>query len=488
MKKATKNIFSIVVLGLVIKTISLLYKIISTRMLGLEGIRIISIISPLLALALSLSSFQTHIVTNQNIASNIKTGKTKVSVILLSSLKITMTSSCIISIFILLSAPLYKIVYQDTFMYYPMILCIPLIFLANISGLMKAYLEAYNKFYYVYIANTVEMVFKILLTVGLLVIFSDVSIKLKVVYVFGAMLISESISLLILAFKLKGNINKTKLKTKTNKYELKMLKQALPLTIDSLISSFGAYIAPFVYYFALNKINVSTYDGTTYYALVCSYAIPLLICGQFPVMTIANVMFPSLAKNKDDNKSSSLFFEKSLVLGLAISIFTLVLCQNYAYETLMILYGDARSYDIVIFLAPIYFFLYLNPLFVSLLQARKKEKNLLYVTIFTQILNIIFIYLFSSNLLFNTTGYIVGISISGLIRFVILLILALRELKYKFSYKLIVYIVIIILYYIINYLNPTFITYVISTLVFFPLYLLLYFHSYKNKSEYHQAH
>lgn len=474
------SIILILILGLTIKIISLLYKIISTRLLGLEGMKIIAILSPILGLSLTLSSFQTGVVTNQNIASNIKSGKTKIRIILLSSLKITLTSSTIISILLLLSFPLYSLIYDDKTLYYLIILFIPLIFICNISSLIKAYLEAYNNFNYIYITNTIEMILKIILMIVVLSIFKNYSIKTKIFFIYIGIILSEISSLIILLKKLKRHINKDSLKTKTNKYELKVLKQAFPLTIDSLISATSSYIIPFIYYFALNKINISTNTGITYYTLVSNYAIPLLVCGQFPIMTIAKLNFPKFSKEIDDNKKCSNYFEKAFILSLFISTIVLILCIVYPYDTLNLLYGDTSSYKIVIYLAPIYFFLYFDPLFIMILQSRNKEKLLLYTTIICQILNIILVYFLTKNLLFNTSGYIIAISITSLIKFIILSITSIKIIRYKPSKKMLIFITICLIFFILNYNNPYYIFYIISTIVFFLLYLLLFYLFYKN--------
>ena len=127
-------------------------------------------IYPSLGLCLAISSLSIQSVCNQNIASNIIKKNTRVSIIMLSCLKITLLSSSLVSIFILFSFPIYKYIYNDSFIYYPLLLCIPLLFFSNTSGVMKGYLEANNEFNIYYLSNVIESIVKMALTITLLII------------------------------------------------------------------------------------------------------------------------------------------------------------------------------------------------------------------------------------------------------------------------------------------------------------------------------
>ena len=68
MKKKLTNIEVILVVGTIIKLLGLIYKILLTRILTIEGMRIMSLIFPTLSLVLCLSSLSISTVVNQNVA------------------------------------------------------------------------------------------------------------------------------------------------------------------------------------------------------------------------------------------------------------------------------------------------------------------------------------------------------------------------------------------------------------------------------------
>lgn len=469
-----KNIKYILILGIIIKVLGLLYKVITTRFLGLEGMRLISLITPSISLCLCLSSFSIQPVCNQNIASNLTTGKTKVSVILVSCLRITIITSSIVSIFMLLSFPIYKYIFQNSFIYFPLLASIPLIYISNYSGIIKGYLEANNIFKTTYLANLFENLTKIILTIVLLIIFKNKSLNFQVLIIFISLSLSEVSSAIILTSKIKKYVKQPINEIKTNNFEHQIIKEALPLTLEGLVTTITAYITPFIFYFAASKSGYDFYSSTTYYALVTSYAIPLLISGQFAILTVAKLIFPSISKSTLNQDRVNNVIEKSLIVCLFLSVICFGFCYYYSDIGLMILFGNTNGMGIVKILAPIFFFIYFDPIFVVILQAYKKGKILFYTTLTSQIITIILILTFTLIPKINLAGYIYGLSIGLFIKFLILFIFSLKISKYKPKFlNFISFILLSIIYLFINLLFIHYITLIISTLFFSLGYLLL---------------
>lgn len=437
-------------------------------------------ITPTLSLALAVSSLSIQPVCNQNIASNLNIKSTSISVIMLSCLRVTLLSSSIISILLLLSFPIYKHIYQEGFIYYPLLLCIPLLFFSNISGVMKGYLEATNDFKTPYLSNLVESLTKLLLTVILLIIFKKQAIEIKTIIVFAALAASELSSNIVLSYKIK---HKRKLRIiKTNKYEIKILKQAIPLTLSSLVVTITSYITPFIFYYACKKINIDFYESTTYLALVSSYAIPLLISGQYGVLTISKFVFPNITKTIGNTVEQTKILDKAFIISIIISVASFTICYFQSEFMLSFMFDDTTSEHIVKFLSPIYLFVYLDPIFITILQSYKKEKSLLVVTIISQIISVISIYLLSSTLFFNTSGYIVGYSIGLLLKCTLLGYICIKTTKYIPSKsKLLPILALSIAYILILFFNKNTVYFFIITILYLLLSLLFYYYLYNNK-------
>lgn len=481
MKKIYNNLSIVLIISVIIKILGLLYKILTTRLLGLEGMRLISLITPLLSLCLSISSFSIQQVCNQNISLNLSTKENKTSTIMLSCLKVTLTSSSIVSIFMLLSFPLYKVIYQESFIYYPLLLNIPLLYFSNISGVMKGYLEANNKFLVPYISNLIESAFKLIVTIFLLYLLRNFEIRFQIIICYLVLMLSELSSCIYLASKIKKgrHIN---LKEPTNKFEFQIFKQALPLTMDSLVATISGYLIPFIYYFSVKRLGYSFIEATTYYALATAYAIPLLINGQFTTLTLTKLIFPSVTRFRNDTKALNNIINQALFLTLIFSVISFTLCYFEGELLLDIMYGDTKSYEVVKKLAIIYLFLYFDPIFICILQAFNKEKSQLIITIISQITAMIIIFIFSQIPSINLLGYIIGISIASIIK---CFFLGYKSLKIaKYNPKLLSFITLIALSSLYLFLciiiNSTLI-YLVVTLLYGALGLLL-FYAFYNKA------
>ena len=486
MKKNKKNIQSIIIIASVIKVLGLIYKILSTRILGLEGMRLISLIFPTLSLSLCLSTLSLPTVVNQNIANNVFNQTVKTRTILKSALRITLISSSIISLLLLLSFPIYKYIYQNPFIYYPLLTCIPLIYISNSTGLLRGYLEANNKFYYTYLANLFEQITKLLLTLLLLYIYKNKSIEIKVFITFFSMMISEFASFFYLGYKIKKRNKINYFKTKTQGFEKNILKQALPLTIEQLTITLTNYLEPFVFYYAATKNNISLLESTTYYATITSFAIPLLIFAYFGVQSIAKFAFPQITINKHNGDIQRNLLSKSLFFCFLIATFNFMLCYFYSFEFLEILFKDTTSTQVVHLLSPLYFFIYFNPLFIVILQAYQKEKKLMISTFITSALTLILIFILVQIPQINLKGLVIGLGISSLIKSILLFILANKELTIPINFKKIVFAVIFIFFYfILNNLYHNLIYFIILSLLLYLLILLFFYHQHKKSINIH---
>ena len=438
-------------------------------------------IYPSLGLCLAISSLSIQSVCNQNIASNIIKKNTRVSIIMLSCLKITLLSSSLVSIFILFSFPIYKYIYNDSFIYYPLLLCIPLLFFSNTSGVMKGYLEANNEFNIYYLSNVIESIVKMALTITLLIILKNHSINLQVLMVFLSLTLSEFSSCIYLSFKIKKRGRPRWIKT--NSFEINILKQAIPLTLSSLIQTVSSYITPFLLFFVCQKNGISYLESSTYYTLVVSYAIPLLTHGEFGVLSIARLAFPSITKKANTNEEKELL-NILFFIAIPVTIVCFSICEYQGDTFLYLMYGHTLGGEIVKKLAFVYLIIYFDPLLAYILQAHKKEKEILIITIIKELITILAIYLLVNNI--GVTGYIYGLAIGSLSKSIISLIISLKLTKFKlkyFSFILLSLLSLAYIYFAQKY--SSIILFFTTASIYSLLALLIFYFFYSNTLKHH---
>lgn len=459
-------------MALIIKILGFLYKMLTTRMLGLEGMRLISMIMPSLALCLSLSSLSLQSVCNQNIASNINKKTTSITVIILSCLKITLSSSSIISILMLLSFPIYKYLYADSFIYYPLLSCIPLLFFSNISGVLKGYLEANDQFKITYLSNIIESLSKLASTVIILYLFKNASINIKIIIVFSSLTFSELSSNIYLSYKVKRG-RKIKI-IKTNNYERKVLKQAIPLTLSTLVNTVVGYINPFIFYYAAKINGFNIIQSTTYYTLISSYAIPLIISGEAGIQTIAKITFPKITKTINNNYRLSKTINDTLVAAMVISFISFSLFQFQTNFLLNIMYGDDLSAPIVRVLSYAYLFSFFDPIFIIILQSLKKEKTIFIITLASQSITMLLTFILTGFSNLYMFGIVIAIISGMLLKFILLAFSSLKVSSFRPNIKLLNFLLLSIIFILALYINKSLFGYIIILLIYcfllFPLY------------------
>ena len=125
-------------------------------------------------------------------------------------------------------------------------------------------------------------------------------------------------------------------------------------------------------------------------------------------------------------------------------------------------------------MAPLFFFIYFDPILIVILQSYKKGKTLFISTLISQLITILLVFLLTINPNIGLMGYTYGITIGLLIKFILLLIFSLKITKYKFKIDIFFpYILLSFIYFLINLLFTNVITFIFSTIVFSSLYLLL---------------
>lgn len=390
--------------------------------------KILTMIFPSVGLFLSLSSFSIQIVTNQMIALNKKSHEIRASTILISAIRITLITTSLASIILLSLLPIYKNIFNSTFIYFPLLLVIPILYFSNLSGVFKGYLEGTSQFIHPYISNVIESLIKLIVVTILLLIFKNLKASYKVLIIFIAYVIAEFSSFTYLLFLMNSKKGSIKIKFKKG-LEIKMLKQALPLTLTIALGSLSSYLFPFFILFLANRLHIEPEEIITEYTIITSYAMPALVLFESVSTTLTKLIFPKITQLRDDKNELKKLLTKAFYIITIASILSFFISYYHTDLLLYLLYGNNISSTITKKLSPIYLLLYFNPLLVSILQANNKEKEIFIIQIITDTSMLLLTYIFT--LIFKVDGLLYGIAIYLIIKFIILLIIVFKSSKIK---------------------------------------------------------
>lgn len=372
---------------IIIKILGFLHKIISARFLSFEVLEALSLLSPIINLALVISSASLPSLINKEVSINLTKKNYSNRKIISSSIKITMILSFSISlIFLFLSYTIATSLYQNNNLVLPIIITIPLIIFSNLSGIMKAYLEAHDNFRYPVLSNLLEQILKSTILIITIFLFKDKSVLVITVILSSSLILAEILSFSYLFFKIK-KMTPIKL-TKTNlNFDKKLLKPSLFLTLFSLIFTLSAFLEPLIYYQFTARVLIDPKTTRLIYTSLHNLIIPFMQMASFLTYVLVKIFYPKFAKETNE-KSISSNLKMAYYILLPLNVVLLALSVALPKEVLTFFFKKSAGYQLLYIIAPFTFITFLSPLQTALLQSKGYERKLLKNSLISSIISI----------------------------------------------------------------------------------------------------
>ena len=422
-KKIFKNIIVLLTTSALVKLLGMLSKILLTNFTGLEVIKLYTLIVPTFMLVVSISQFSFPISISKIVADN----KYDDNDIIKNSLYISLFINIVLSIILFFSANLIS----KLIGFKELNICIKAIILilpfVSISAIIRGFLYGKENMVYSSYSNILEEIVKILLIVFLIPIFINKSKVLSVSAIILFNIITEIVSI----FYLKYKINKLYY-IKKGKLKINVLKDIFKLSITTtfikVLGTIGYFLEPIILLKLLMNTGLSKEYITTEYAIISSYIIPLLNMPTFFTGILATVYLPNLTKlfnskkeKEFDKKVISLSF-LSIIIGIICIIF-IIIFQDFLLEKIYNL-NVTRNY--INQIAPVFLFLYIQPILSIAIQASNKITKLFYIVIISLILKYLVLFIFTS-LQFGIISFLIYISAGIIINTISMIILIIKK-------------------------------------------------------------
>lgn len=419
--KIFKNIMVLFSTSIFVKILGMISKILLTNITGLEVIKLYTLIIPTFMLIISISQFSFPISVSKIVADN----KYDDNDIIKNSLYISFLINITLSITLFFSANIIsKLIGYDELKscIKSIILILPFV---SVSAIIRGFLYGKENFSFSSYSNILEEIIKILLIIILLPIFVKISKILTISSIILFNIITEIASIIYLKYKINKlyYIKKGRINIKLFKH---IFKLSLTTTSIKLIGTIGYFLEPIILLKLLTNNGLSKEYITTEYAIISSYIIPLLNMPTFFTGILATVYLPSLTKLFNSKKDNE--FDKKVIILTILSIIIGIICiifillfQDFLLQKIYNL-NIKRNY--INQLAPIFIFLYIQPIFSIAIQAANKIKKLFYIVIISLIIKYLILYTFI-NLSFGITSFIIyvgaGILINTLCMFYVII-------------------------------------------------------------------
>lgn len=376
-----KNIFILLVSGVLTKIFGMISKILYTRIAGIKIISLYTLIVPTLMLIISITQFSFPISISKLSAE----GKYKDKKLLSNAYFIGIIINIISFITIILLSKTVANLLHNKSLYIPILSISFIIFFTTTSSIQRGFLHGKEDMLPTAASNVIEEIVKILL---IIIVFPIVVLKGNIVSV--TFLILFNIIIELVSISIMSNVIERKyLKQDKSKYSIDktiikdILKISVPTTMTRLISGIGFFLEPIILTNILLKTGYNLNYITLEYGIINSYVIPLLSLPTFFSSIIASALLPNLTKiykdKKINNFNNKLF--KLMSLSLVIGLICLIFILAFPKQILNIIYSVNLGINYIYLIGPFFLIIYMQPALAAAMQAMNKTDKLFKISV-----------------------------------------------------------------------------------------------------------
>lgn len=409
--KFIKSTIILIIGGFLTKILGMIIKIITTRLLGTEGIGIYMLLTPTFSLFIAIAQLGFPVAISKLVAEETKNNKNLV----FSIIPIVMIINIIILFGIFISSDFIA----NTLLHEPRtklaIMCIGFVLpFISISSIIRGYFFGKERMIPHVVSNVVEDVVRMIILALGIPIFIKNGLEFAVAFLILSNIISELTSILILFLFLPKSFKLQKKDCIPNKQNLKdVFSISIPTTGSRLIGNIGYFFEPIILTSTLLWVGYDNNFIVTEYGIVSGYVIPLLLLPSFFTMAISQALIPIISKatvhrNYGYAKSKlkqAIFF--SLLIGIPMTL----LFEIIPEVPLKFIYNTTEGINYIRVLAPICLLHYIQSPLSSTLQAMGKAKDALKGTLVGILLRTSTLFIFSS-LKIGMWGLIIATSVN----------------------------------------------------------------------------
>lgn len=398
MKKSNfiKSTIILLIGGFITKILGMIIKIITSRMLGTEGIGIYMILTPTFSLFIAITQLGFPIAISKLVAEETKNNKNLV----FSIIPIAMFINIIILFFIFISSNFIS----NELLHEPRtklaIICIGFVLpFISISSIIRGYFFGKQKMIPHVVSNVIEDIIRIIIIILGIPIFIKKGLEFAVAFLVLSNIISELTSILILFFFLPKNFKIQKKDFIPNKQSLKdIFSISLPTTGSRLIGNIGYFLEPIILTNTLLHVGYNNNFIINEYGIISGYVLPLLLLPSFFTTAISQALIPIISKSTSDRNYTYAKnkLKQAIIASMIIGIPMTLLFEIIPEIPLKLIYNTNEGITYIRVLAPICLLHYIQAPLSSTLQAMGKAKDALKGTIVGIILRTSSLFIFSN--------------------------------------------------------------------------------------------
>ena len=423
-EKFIKSTIILIIGGIFTKIFSMFIRIISTRIIGTEGIGLYMMILPSFNLFITIATLSFPLSISKLVAEEKRSSKS----VVFSIVPLALLLNIIIIIFVILLAPyIANTLLKNNQLYYPILATAVTLPFITLSGILRGYFFGKQRMIPSVFSNIVEQVVRILCILIIVPKTLKFGLSQAVTSLVITNIVSEFFSIIVLLLFLpKDIIIRKKDLVPSSKNIKNTLEISIPTTTGRVISSIALFLEPIIITYAFTKLGYTTGYITKEYGIITGYVLPIVTLPSFLSSAISSALLPVITNKYQNN--DMIFIKKrirqAIVYSLIIGIPCTLIILLFPNIILKVMFGEVVGKNYLLFASLIFLITYINGPIISSLQAMDKSKNVLYANIINAFIKIVCLLLFS---ILNIKMY--SLLFAYLISFVITTIYEFYELK-----------------------------------------------------------
>ena len=373
-EKFIKSTIILIIGGFITRILGMIIRIITTRIIGIEGIGLYMLIKPTYSLFITIATLSLPIAISKLLSENTRNNKNVVLGIIPIALLFNLLA---VFIFMIFAKFIANTLLQNSALYYPILACTITLPFITLSSIIRGYFFGKEQM----VPHVTSNVFEQIVRLGLIFLITPRLLQYGMINtIIGLILfniISELLSIVILIFFLpKGiSIKKSDIKPQMNNVR-DIFSISMPTTAGRIINSIGGFLEPIIITFVLLSIGYTNKYITLEYGIISGFVFPMVMVPQFLSGAICSALLPTISKynSKNNTKMIKRKLKQAIIFSLLIGIVFTAIFMIFPEESLKIMFEETSGVNYLILAAPIFLLTYIEGPIISTFQAMNKAK------------------------------------------------------------------------------------------------------------------
>lgn len=373
-EKFIKSTIILIIGGLLTKILGMIIRIITTRIIGLDGIGLYMLVMPTYGLFITIATLSLPIAISKLVSENTRNNKNVVLGIIPIAL---LFNVIVVTILILSTRFISHSLLQNSLLYYPILAMSVTLPFITLSSIIRGYFFGKEKMIPHVTSNLFEQIIRLIMTILITPYLLNYGIISAVTGLILFNVISELLSIIILIFFIPKNVKITKKDIIPNENNIKdIFSISLPTTAGRIISSISGFLEPIIITFVLLNIGYTNDYITREYGIITGYIFPMVMLPQFLSGAVSSALLPTISKYNSQNMKKAI--KRKLYQAITFSfligfLFTIIFIL-FPDISLNLMFNTDIGINYLMLAAPIFLISYIQGPIISTLQAMDKAK------------------------------------------------------------------------------------------------------------------